>query len=142
MAWYKTAKEPDYKLSEEAGREAVMELVNFYELEFEEDGDEKFGSAMNALAGYYRIGLLENKQVEKKGFCVVQHLAKGQDITYREMKGKDRLAHGKYDVKKETDEKVDAILGKLSGYGADMISDLRGDDRRAAVLLAALFFGV
>jgi hypothetical protein len=143
MAWYNSnAKKPDYKLSEEAGRDAVLELISFYEIKFDEEPDKDFDKLMNQLAGYYRMGLLENKQDEKSGFCVVQHLTGGKDITYREMKGKDRLVHAKYDAKTQTDEKVDALLGKLSGFGADIITDLKGDDRRAAVLVAALFFGV
>jgi hypothetical protein len=142
MAWYNNEKKKDYKIPVEAGREAVMELIGFYEIEFEDREDKGFDKVMDQLAGYYRLGVLENKRDETLGFCVVQHLAKGSTLTYREMKGKDRLVHGKYDAKTQTDEKVNALLGKLSGIGEDAIASLMGNDRRAAVLLAALFFGV
>jgi hypothetical protein len=144
--WYDNKKKPDYKLSEEAGRAAVLELIEFYDIEFVEGDDEKankeFDKLMDTLCGYYRMGLLENKQDEKLGFCVIQRLKSGQTLTYREMKGQDRLVHGKYDAKTQTDEKVNAILGRLCGLGEDAITKLVGDDRRVAVILAALFFGV
>jgi hypothetical protein len=141
--WYDSKKKPDYKLPEEAGRNAVLELIGFYDLEFDGKDDDEFDKLMDTLCGYYRMGLLENKQDDKLGFCVVQHVTKnGQDIVYREMRGEDRLVHGKYDAKTQTDEKVNAILGKLSGGGPDMIMKLMGVDRKAAVILAALFFGV
>jgi hypothetical protein len=142
MAWSSAAKKPEYKLSLEAGRQAVLELVNFYDIEFDGEPDKAFDKIMDELAGYYRRGLLENKKDDALGFCVVQHLVKGQDLTYREMKGKDRLAHSRYDGKSQADEKVDAVLGKLCGLGDDAIASLMGDDRRAAALVAALFFGV
>jgi hypothetical protein len=143
MAWYnEQKKEPEYLIPEEAGREAVLELVNFYGIEFGREPDKDFDLVMDQLAAYYRRGLLENKPDEKLGFCVVQHLENGKDITYREMKGEDRLVHGKYDAKTETDQKVNAVLGKLSGLGPDAVMKLMKDDRRAAVILASLFFGV
>jgi hypothetical protein len=145
--WYNNKKAPDFRISEEAGRQAVLEFVGHYDIEFEETGNEKddrnFDKCMDALCGCYRMGLLENRQDEKLGFCVIQHVSKnGQDITYREMRGEDRLVHGKYDAKTQTDEKVNAILGKLSGNGPDLIMKLMGQDRKAAVLLGVLFFGV
>jgi hypothetical protein len=139
--WYETKKKSDYKLSEESGQAAVMELVNFYGIEFE-DTDGKADDGMDMLCNYYRMGLLENKQDDTLGFCVIQHLASGQDLTYREMKGADRLVHARYDVKTQFDEKANAILGKLCGLGEDVIMKLMRDDRRAAVVLSTIFFGV
>jgi hypothetical protein len=140
--WYtKKKKESDYVLSKENGQAAVLELLEFYgvEMEDEEGGAE---NGMNMLCDFYRMGLLENRQDEKLGFCVVQHLSSKQDLIYREMKGKDRLVHGRYDLKTQYDEKANAILGKLCGLGEDVIMSLMREDRNAAVLLATVFFAV
>jgi hypothetical protein len=142
MAWYNTKKEPEYKLSEEAGRAAVLEFVSFYDVEFGDKPDKNFDGLMDDLVKYYRMGLLENRKDDNLGFCVVQHLKSGQDLTYREMKGSDRLVADRFDVKTEANEKVNAILGKLSGLGDDAIMKLMRDDRRAALLVATIFFGV
>jgi hypothetical protein len=144
MAWYQTKKKRDFKLSEEAGQAAVLELLEFYgvELEFTKDAKESADKSLDELRDYYRMGLLENKQDENLGFCVVQHLESGQDLTYREMKGADRLVADRFDVKTQLNEKVDAILGKLSGLGDGAITKLMRDDRKAAALVATVFFFV
>jgi hypothetical protein len=142
MAWYNAKKEPEYKISEEMGRAAVLEFVSFYDVEFGDKPDKNFDGLMDDLVKYYRMGLLENRKDDNLGFCVVQHLKSGQDLTYREMKGSDRLVADRFDVKTEVNEKVNAILGKLSGLGDDAIMKLMRDDRRAALLVATIFFGV
>jgi hypothetical protein len=144
MTWYDTRKKKEFKLSEEVGQAAVLELLDFYgvELEFTKDARESVDKSLDQLRDYYRMGLLENKQDDNLGFCVVQHLASGQDLTYREMKGSDRLVLDSFDTKTQINKKVDAILGKLSGLGDGAITKLMRDDRAAAVLVATVFFFV
>jgi hypothetical protein len=142
--WYQTKKEKEFKLSEEAGQAAVLKLIDFYgvELEFTKDAQDSADKSLDNLRDYYRMGLLENKEDESLGFCVIQHLASGQTLTYREMKGSDRLVADRFDAKTQLNEKVNAILGKLSGLGDDAIMKLMRDDRKAAVLVATVFFFV
>ncbi|MDR1287997.1 MAG: hypothetical protein LBK08_10345 [Treponema sp.] len=142
--WYQAKKEKEFRLSEEAGQAAVLEFLNFYgvELEFARDAEESADKSLDAMRDYYRMGLLENKHDESLGFCVVQHLVSGQTLTYREMKGSDRLAADRFDAKTQLNEKANAILGKLSGLGDDAIMMLMRDDRKAAVLVATVFFFV
>jgi hypothetical protein len=144
MAWYNNKKEAEYKLPLEAGRKAVVELLEFYGIEMDDtpvDGKSP-DEGMDMLCHFYRTGALENKQDSVTGFTVVQHLSSGQDLTYREMKGSDRIVIDRYDVKTQFNEKVNAILGKLSGLGEDVIAKLMRDDRRAASILSTIFFGV
>ena len=142
--WYQTKKEKEFKLSEEAGQAAVLEFLDFYgvELEFAKDTEESADKSLDDLRDYYRMGLLENKQDDTLGFCVIQQLESGQDLTYREMKGSDRIVADRFDVKTRLNEKVNAILGKLSGLGDDAVMKLMRDDRKAAVLVATVFFFV
>jgi hypothetical protein len=146
MGKWKT-KPREYKLSEESAREQVMELLEFYGVELKDDsgGSDKGITAddiLDDLADYYRMGLLENKQDEKLGFCVIQHLKNGQTLVYREMKGKDRLVHSGYSMEKDYTKKAAAILGKLCGLGEDAVIGLMKDDYKAASTLAFVFFVV
>jgi hypothetical protein len=146
MGKWKT-KPREYKISAEAAREQVMELITFYGVELKDDtsGSDKGITAddiLDDLADYYRMGLLENKQDDTLGFCVIQHLEKGQTLTYREMKGKDRLVHSGYSMDKDYAKKAAAILGKLCGLGEDAVIALMKEDYKAASTLAFVFFVV
>jgi hypothetical protein len=143
-------KKRDYKLSEESAREEVFRLLDFYGIEIKEteniptDDEEKtektIDKVLDELAEYYRRGVFENRKDEKNGFCVVQRLTNGEELVYREMQGRDRLAHGKFDAQKQYNEKVASLLGRLCGLGDDAIIKFMGDNHKAAATLALVFF--
>ena len=134
--------EEEYKLSEETAREAVRELIDFYEIEFDEDAEEKAlkntEKFLDKIAEFYRLGLLENKRDDTLGFCVVQRLKSGQVLTYRELKGDDPAVADKL-PRDAAHERAWALMGRLCSLGADAVKKLKGRDKQAMLGMAEVF---
>jgi hypothetical protein len=140
-----TKKKYDYKLSKESADECVRALINHYEIEIREtsgDDPDIIDRNLDDLSGYYRRGLLENKEDENLGFCVIQHLKSGDTLTYRELKGKDRLVHSEYPMERQFVKKYGVLMGKLCGLAEDSMYGLTGEDYHVATSLALVFFFV
>jgi hypothetical protein len=139
---YITPREENYVLSEESARDEVRRILDFYEIELDENAGEEevknTGDLLDELARYFRLGKLETREDPKKGFCVVQHVSGGTEITYRELKGKDLNVLEKFD-RLHLRSAYRELLGLLSGYGTDVIEKLKGRDKSAALGLAILF---
>jgi len=138
--WARKEKEGEYKLSEESAEEQVRELLDFYEIDPPEINSDinPVEEQLDELMKAYRRGEIENKHDETSGFCVIQHLKNGKVLTYRELKGKDRIAFEGYSENKHI-SKIHSILGKLCGYGEDAIEKLNGRDWRNARAIALVF---
>ncbi|MDR0475547.1 MAG: hypothetical protein LBH43_17975 [Treponema sp.] len=139
--WARKEDESKYKLSEESADESVRELLNFYEVDPSRDNpneDKALEESLNDLSKAYRRGAFENKHDDALGFCVVQHLKNGDTLTYRELGGRERIAMDGFDNNRQI-AKVNALLGKLCGFGEDIIKKLKGQEWRDARNLALVF---
>ena len=137
--WARNEREGDYKLSEESASIMVRELLDFYEIDPPGDLDNNvIDEQLDELMKAYRRGEVENRQDDTLGFCVIQHLKNGNTLTYRELKGKDRIAFEGYSENRHV-SKIHSILGKLSGFGEDAIEKLGGRDWRNAKSIALVF---
>jgi hypothetical protein len=139
--WARKEDESKYKLSEESAEAAVRELLDFYEVDptrSNPDHEKALEEGLDDLAKAYRRGVFENKKDDTLGFCVIQHLKNGDTLTYRELKGKDRVCLEGFDETK-TISKTYAILGKLCGHGEDVIAKLKGQEWKDARELSLVF---
>jgi len=142
--WARIENEDEYKISEESAQKAVREVLDFYEIDTTRDDKEQekvLDGYLDSFMKAYRRGNFENKQDEDHGFCVVQHLKNGDKLTYRELRGKDRIVMEGFDNTRPY-SRAYAILGKLSGHGEDVIKKLKGKDWKDAEALAMVFFMV
>ena len=140
--WGRIEDEGAYKISEESAEKLVREVLDFYEIDpsrSDREQEKVLEESLNDLQKAYRRGALENKLDDVKGFCIIQHLKNGDTLTYREMKGKDRVVMDGFDNSKAF-ARTNAILGKLCGYGEDAITKLSGRDWETARTLALVFF--
>jgi hypothetical protein len=129
----------NYKLSEESAKAALDEVLSYYEIEWSDKRKEQVEPLLDTIIKGYQRGLLENKHDEDLGFTVIQHLKNGQTLTYRELKGKDRLVVEGFN-ETQIYSRTSALLGRLSGLGADAIIGLKGRDWRTAQALSLVFF--
>jgi hypothetical protein len=145
--WSRKPDDAEYKLSAENAELAVREFVEFYNISpddedpvHEDEAKARRGieRTLNKLQEYYRLGKIENRRDETLGFCVVQHTSKGSEITYRELKVKDKTALDGY---KDTQvyARVNALMGRLSGIGEDGITKISPPDYQVTEALAICF---
>ena len=140
--WARPEDESAYIISEESAEKMVREVLDFYEIDpsRSDSAQEKIlEESLDKLQKAYRRGALENKLDDTKGFCIVQHLKNGTTLTYREMKGKDRVVMDGFD-NTVAFTRTYAILGRLCGYGEDAIAKLSGRDWETAGTIALVFF--
>lgn len=135
-----------YKLSEQAAKDQLDLVLDYYELEEDELPDERkvpFLLAYNKLISAIRKGRLEISYNDK--LVIVQHLKKPvadiAELSYKEIDGNAKLSMRK---KADTDEygKVYALLGYLSSNGEGVIAELRGIDLSIAECLSLIFLAV
>ena len=137
--------ESKYRLSEEAGNAAVVELLAYYEIEIDELPDQDQRDAMTAvakkLARFYRMGLLENNDAEGT-LKVIQHLqappGETKDLTYDRMTGAHKLAMDGFKDNQHF-ARMQALMGSLCGLPAAAMKKLTGNDASAMECLSAVF---
>ncbi len=135
-----------YKISEESAQVQIDLLLDCGAVEIEditsEDLKHAISSSLNVLRRAVRRGLLEIK-IENGDTQIIQHLIKipGKSITYKEMDGQAKIEMGKV-TEDNPYYKAFALLGFLSGLGADGIAKLKGADLSLAESLSAVFLGI
>jgi hypothetical protein len=137
----KVLAESEYKIPEEAAQEQVRAFLDFYDVGVE-DGTEGAGAqerALDKVAGYYRLGLIENSKDKDGNLTVVQRLDGGDTVTYAAIKPKYKKVTDRY-KRDEYVQKTYALMGALSGLG-DKITELKSPRDQAVVeALSTLFF--
>ena len=134
----------EYKLSEEAARAQVLELLEFYGIDVdaitEDERKRATESMLDALVRYFRLGFLE--VVKAPTFKVVQHLQRAPGevttIEYTEIQGKHKIVMDSYDAKAFY-KRAYALMGSLSGLGDDAMRLLRGVDLQVVEALGIVF---
>lgn len=134
--------EAEYKLSEEAATAVFQDLIENYDVDFEDiendQGKEGAKTLRNKLVRAIRKGRLETNlhEDEEKGFQIIQHTKKGQTFTYDEYGSKAAKEHDKAGGRSAGQY---AMLGSMSGTGS-AVEKMRGADLRLAEHIALLFF--
>lgn len=135
----------EYKLSDESAQAAVMALVTFYEFDIDaipdEDGRKIVEASATKLVQYYRMGLIENVQVDGS-LSVKQHLldppGEVKDIVYGRMDGRAKLSTDGFGENARY-RRMYALMDHLSQSVSGTIETLRGVDLAVAENLGAFF---
>ena len=141
--WARKEDSNNFKISEESAERMVRELLDHYEIDTARSNPEQekvLDNNLDDLLKAYRRGDLENAK-DDNGLSIVQHLKNGDKLTYREMGGKDRIVMEGFDNSMPY-SRMYALLGKLCGYGENVIMKLKGNDWKVAEALAVVFFMV
>ncbi len=137
--------ETKYKLSEESARNAVLELVEYYNIDVDAMPDRKqrgqVESALGQLVRFYRMGILEN--IREGGILKVKQTLQAPpgsmtEIIYGEMSGEAKQASDGYD-ENDRYHRIYAILSFLTGLTPDAIAKLKRADLSAAEDLGLVF---
>jgi hypothetical protein len=137
----KVPAEAEYKISGEAALEQIREFLEFYDVGVDDEAEEAKVQerALDKVAGYYRLGLLENSRDKDGNLTVIQRLESGDTLTYATIRPRYKKITDRY-KRDEYVQKTYALMGALSGLG-DKISDLRSPRDQAVVeALSTLFF--
>jgi hypothetical protein len=140
--WRDLVPEKKHIISEESAREQLGEFCSYYEIDFDDIAPEQSDNAdrmMAKLLDYFMQGKIELKDSEEKGLCVIQHLKKGDTLTFRELKGSDRTRL--QSAGDDATKRMHALAGILCGYGIDSIGKLPAGDLRVTETLAAFLLG-
>lgn len=129
------------KLSEEAAKAVFEELLDYYDIDFEDivndQGKEGAQTLQNKFIRAIRNGRIETKMNDDaaKGFQIIQHTRDGKVFEYNEYNAK---AAEESDKAKGISASQYRLLGSLSGKG-ETIKKMRGPDLKLAEYVAVLF---
>lgn len=130
-----------YKLAEEAATEIFQELLDYYDIDYEDivndQGKDAAKTLRNKLIRAIRAGRVETKMNDdpEKGFQIIQHAKDGKIFEYNEYNAK---AAEESDKARGVSGAQYRLLGSLSGKG-DAIKKMRGPDLKLAEYIAVLF---
>jgi hypothetical protein len=137
----KVPAEAAYKISEEAAQGQIREFLDFYDVGVDDAAEEAKVQerALDKVADYYRLGLLENGKDKDGSLTVIQHLEGGDTLTYATIRPKYKKVTDRF-KRDEFVAKTYALMGAVSGLG-DKIADLKSPRDQAVVeALSTLFF--
>jgi len=130
------------KLSEESAQEQLNQLLDYYEIDFDDiptDQKNSFDMIGKKLVKFIRQGRLEIKIED--GIQCIQTLKNGSTvITYKELTGKAKTAMGTKSAE-DGNGRIYALMGALSD-GEAAIMQLKGPDLSLAECLGAVFLAV
>lgn len=130
-----------YPLSEEAASETFQELLDFYDIDFEDivndQGSEAAKTLRNKFIRAIRKGRIETNLSDDpaQGFQIIQHTMDKKTFTYNEYNAR---AAEESDKGKGVSASQYRLLGSLSGKGT-AIKKMRGPDLKLAEYIAVLF---
>lgn len=134
------------RISEKSAEKSVQELLDYYEVEFEDivndQGKEGAKTWKNKIARAFQKERLETKIDDdpEKGFCIIQHTSTGKSFTYKEYNHKAATAYAK---QKDSASASFSLLGSLSGQSSEIFKSKKnfsGPDLRLAEAVVMIFF--
>jgi Glu-tRNA(Gln) amidotransferase subunit E-like FAD-binding protein len=133
-----------YTLAKELAENELQKMLDYYEIDIDEIEDKELKKAIKA--GYDRLikaVRLERLQVvTEDGIKIIQTLkSNGSTMEYREIDGKSKMAMAGKD-EKDYYGKSYALMGSLSGYGENVISNMKGVDLSLVETLGMIFLAV
>jgi len=138
--WSDLIPEKKFVLSEESARAELLRFTKFYETDLDDvtpDQETAINQILQRLLTAFRQGKIETKEDAEKGMSIIQHLKNGDTLTYRELKGNDKvkLEYAGTDPTR----RMHTLMGLLSGFGSDVIGKLPSGDLRVTEALAGFF---
>lgn len=139
-------KKKEFDLSEESAHEAVMEVLEFYEIDIDNIldpiGKTSAEQAMTKIQSAYRAGRLYNKINDKGEFTIIQKVKNSEgvetEMIYAELRAKHKLAmDGKKDAQNYA--RMYGLLGSLTNVTDTGIKRLRAQDLSIAECLGFVF---
>lgn len=134
------------KISKESAQKTFNELLEYYDIDFEDIVNERGKEGAQTLQNKF-VRAIQNGKIEtnlssdpKKGFQIIQNLASGKTITYNEYNAEAAEAS---DRGTGVSSSQYLLLGKLSGKAEGYIknpANFNGPDLRLAEHIALLFF--
>jgi len=130
-----------FKVSAESAREQLDMLYEYYEIDFDEL-PEKLGTALKAtdlkLLKSVRLGRIEISLDGQNTIKVVQNIRSGDQLVYKEIDGKAKVAMGGKD-ENDSYGRAYALMGALCGVGEAGISQLKSHDLSVVECLGTVF---
>ncbi len=135
----------EYKLSVVAAKEIFQEILDFYDIDFEDivndQGKEGAETLRNKLIRAIRKGKIETHMSDdpEKGFQIIQNSSTGITLAYNEY---NATSAEESDKGKGISAMQYRLLGSLCGKGTDYIKNrkiLRGPDLKLAEYIAVIF---
>jgi len=130
-----------FKIGSDAARAQLDMLYAYYEIDFDELPKEQ-GNALKAtdlkLLKSVRLGRIEIGVNSNNVITVVQNTRNGEQLVYREIDGKAKVAMGN---KGENDSygKAYALMGSLCGVGEAGVTQLKSHDLSVVECLGTVF---
>ncbi len=134
------------RISPESAEKSVQDLLDFYEIEFEDivndQGKEGAKTWKNKITRAFQKERLETRKDDdpEKGFCIIQHTSTGKHFTYKEYNHKAAIA---YAGQKDNASASFSLLGSLSGQSSEIFKSRKnfsGPDLRLAEAVVMIFF--
>lgn len=133
-------------LSEESAREQVMELLDYYDIDPEQQAEDAkpgeipaFDKALLQIQKYVQRGALEVSRDERGKIKVVQNLEDGKSaLIYPEIGARHKIAMETFDPKAGY-SRIYAFMGALSGVGKGGIEKLAPRDLGVVEVLGMVF---
>lgn len=130
-----------YKLGKDAARAQLDMLYAYYEIDFDEL-PEKLSVALKAtdlkLLKSVRLGRIEIGVDSNNVIKVVQNIRSGEQLVYREIDGKAKVAMGNKD-ENDSYGKAYALMGSLCGIGEAGVTQMKSHDLSVVECLGTVF---
>lgn len=130
-----------YKLGKDAARAQLDMLYAYYEIDFSEL-PEKLSTVLKAtdlkLLKSVRLGRVEIGVDSNNVIKVTQNIRNGEQLIYREIDGKAKVAMGSKD-ENDSYGKAYALMGSLCGIGEAGITQLKSHDLSVVECLGTVF---
>jgi len=138
--WADIIPEKKFVLSEESARIEFGRLTAYYETDLSDatpDQEIAINQILQRIFTAFRQGKIELNDNTEKGLSIIQHLKNGDTLTYRELKGYDKVKLES--AGNDPTRRMHTLMGVLSGFGADAIGKLPSGDLRVTEALAGFF---
>ena len=141
---YSRKVEPKFILSEEVATEQVCDLLDYYDIDVEllTAGKDKEAvaveTALDQIAKYVRLGTVQVERDKDDRMTVIHNLQGGDQVVYREVSSKAKLAMEKYDPSSGY-SRIYAFMGSLAGVGKTGIEKFSAKDLAVVEVLGSVF---
>ena len=138
--WTGLAPEKKFILSEESAQAELARLMAYYETDIDDAAPEQeaaIDQILRRILTALRQGKIELHEDAEKNLQIIQSCKSGEKLTFRELKGSDRVRLEK--AGNDPIKRMHTLMGILSGYGSDAIGKLPSGDLRVTEALAGFF---
>ena len=143
MSKYSLRKKRELILSEEAARDQIVELLEYYDIDVDGDtSDERANQGvekiLDKLTTFVRQGVLEVGTDDKGKIQVKHNLSGGESLVYGEINARAKVVMEKCDQNANY-SRVYALMGSLCGLGKGAIEKLPAKDLNVVEVLGTVF---